>query len=63
MISRFPTDVALWSQLQLDVLSGGFLTRAKYDEVLAANSNIGLGEHVKLQINDIAKGTVTRDYK
>ena len=53
----------MWSQLQLDVVSGGFLATAEYGTVLAADSSIGLGEHVKLQINNVPKGTVTNNYK
>ena len=63
LIPNASTDVDLWSKLQLDVVSGGFLATAKYGPVLAADSTIGLGEHVKLQINNVANGTVTNDYK
>ena len=55
--------VDLWSKLQLDVLSGGFGTTAVYSSALAPGESIGLGENVKLQINDVASGTVTQDYK
>ena len=57
------SDVDLWSKLQLDVLSGGFGTTAVYSSALAPGESIGLGENVKLQINDVASGTVTQDYK
>ena len=58
------SDVELWSSLQLDVLNGGTAAAAVYaGAALGAGSSIELGEHVKLQINDVASGTVTTDYK
>ena len=57
------SDVDLWSNLRLDVLSGGTSATASYSSTLFAGSSIGLGEHVKLQINDVAPGTMTTDYK
>ena len=58
------SDVELWTKLQLDVLKGGTAATANYaTAALAASSTIELGEHVKLQINDVASGTVTTDFK
>ena len=59
-------DIELWTKLQLDVYQGGFTSVPAYGDPISDGGTIGIGENVKLQINDIpevGKTPMTNDYK
>ena len=59
-------DIEMWSNIQLDVYQGGFTATPAYGNPITNGGTIGIGENVKLQINDVAGGVgtpMTQDYK
>ena len=54
VISDQVSDIELWTNIQLDVYQGGFDFTPSYDEdPITDGGTIGIGENVKLQINDV----------
>jgi len=57
------SDIDLWDELQLDVISGGNAKDASWaTENLATGAEVELGEHIKLKINDKTGSSATTDY-
>jgi len=57
------SDIDLWDELQLDVISGGNAKDASWAAGnLGSGATVELGEHIKLKINDKTGSSATTDY-